>query len=65
MLQIENEFGWYGDDQKYLQHLADTARKYLGYNIILYTADQGADWTALKKGSLRGNQIFTGESCRE
>lgn len=35
MLQIENEFGSYGDDQAYLQSLVKLARMHLGEDIIL------------------------------
>lgn len=37
MVQIENEFGSFGDDKNYLHHLVQLARRYLGNNIILYT----------------------------
>uniref|UniRef100_A0A804Q2I5 beta-galactosidase n=1 Tax=Zea mays TaxID=4577 RepID=A0A804Q2I5_MAIZE len=37
MVQIENEFGSFGDDKNYLHHLVQLARRYLGNDIILYT----------------------------
>ena len=43
MVQIENEFGSYGDvrraaDRQYIVHLVDMAQQYLG-NTQLYTTD--------------------------
>lgn len=35
ILQIENEFGSYGDDKAYLHHLVKVARGHLGDGIIL------------------------------
>ncbi|OMO66266.1 Glycoside hydrolase, family 35 [Corchorus olitorius] len=39
MVQIENEFGSYGDDKAYLRHLVKLARGHLGEDIILYEAN--------------------------
>ncbi|KAL6559969.1 hypothetical protein OROGR_005086 [Orobanche gracilis] len=36
MVQVENEFGSYGDDKAYLHYLVELARKHLGNEIILY-----------------------------
>ncbi|RYR42477.1 hypothetical protein Ahy_A08g038958 isoform B [Arachis hypogaea] len=36
MVQIENEYGSYGNDKAYLQHLVVLARSHLGPDIILY-----------------------------
>ncbi|XP_038875608.1 beta-galactosidase 17 [Benincasa hispida] len=58
MVQIENEFGSYGDDQAYLHHLVTLARGYLGDEIILYTTDGGTRET-LEKGTIRGNAVFS------
>lgn len=33
--QIENEYGSYGSDRVYMEHLLDQARLHLGNNIIL------------------------------
>lgn len=35
-LQVENEFGSYGDDKAYLRQLVALARKHLGDETILY-----------------------------
>nr|GLL49943.1 beta-galactosidase 17 [Ipomoea trifida] len=35
MVQIENEFGSYGDDKEYLHHLVKLARKHLGDDVVL------------------------------
>lgn len=58
MVQIENEFGSYGDDQAYLHHLVKLARGYLGDEVILYTTDGGTRET-LEKGTIRGDAVFS------
>ncbi|OAY36500.1 beta-galactosidase 17 isoform X2 [Manihot esculenta] len=58
MVQIENEFGSYGDDQSYLHHLVKLAREHLGENIVLYTTDGGTRET-LEKGTIRGDAVFS------
>ncbi|KAL8458565.1 hypothetical protein ACS0TY_036184 [Phlomoides rotata] len=58
MVQIENEFGSYGDDQAYLQYLVKLARTHLGEDIILYTTDGGSRQT-LEKGTIRGDAVFS------
>ncbi|KAK9022655.1 hypothetical protein V6N11_002902 [Hibiscus sabdariffa] len=57
MVQIENEFGSYGDDKVYLRHLVKLARGHLGEDIILYTTDGGSRET-LKKGTIPGHGVF-------
>ncbi|XP_077210124.1 beta-galactosidase 17 [Tasmannia lanceolata] len=58
MVQIENEFGSYGDDKKYLQHLVTLARAHLREDIILYTTDGGTMET-LRKGTIPGADVFS------
>ncbi|XP_010262091.1 PREDICTED: beta-galactosidase 17 [Nelumbo nucifera] len=58
MIQIENEYGSYGDDQRYLCHLVTLARRHLGNNTILYTTDGGSRET-LEKGTIRGADVFS------
>eukprot|EP00397_Hematodinium_sp_SG-2012_P023699 GEMP01024638.1.p1 GENE.GEMP01024638.1~~GEMP01024638.1.p1 ORF type:complete len:636 (+),score=101.87 GEMP01024638.1:28-1935(+) len=47
MVQLENEFGSYGDtsknplDKKYMVHLQEKAREHLGKEVSLYTTDGG------------------------
>ncbi|KAL5698664.1 beta-galactosidase [Ranunculus cassubicifolius] len=57
MVQIENEFGSYGNDKLYLQHLVTLARNHLGNNIILYTTDGGTRDT-LEKGTIPQANVF-------
>jgi len=52
MLQIENEYGSYGNDREYLKALADIWRKN-GITIPFYTAD-GPTQYMLEAGSLKG-----------
>ncbi|MFJ5809589.1 beta-galactosidase family protein [Streptomyces sp. NPDC093093] len=49
-VQVENEYGAYGDDTAYLEHLADSLRS-RGVDVPLFTCDQPAD---LERGALPG-----------
>jgi beta-galactosidase len=51
-VQVENEFGAYGDDQPYLRHLADGLRR-RGVTEPLFTCDQAND-EMLARGGLEG-----------
>jgi beta-galactosidase len=51
MTQIENEYGQFGDDHSYIQHLRDIYVK-LGFtDSLLYTAD---NWRHIPEGSIPG-----------
>lgn len=52
MMQIENEYGYYGDDKTYLKWLADTMRS-LGVTVPFVTSD-GPWGAAFKTGQLEG-----------
>ncbi|KEH39518.1 beta-like galactosidase [Medicago truncatula] len=58
MVQIENEYGSYGDDKAYLHHLITLARGHLGQDAILYTTDGGSREN-LEKGTIRGDTVFS------
>lgn len=64
MMQVENEFGSYGDvstnpaDLQYMQHLVGLARRYLGSDLILYTTD-GGSLSYMTRGSLNGSAVYT------
>lgn len=47
-VQVENEYGAYGDDTAYLEHLAASLRR-CGVDVPLFTCDQPAD---LERGAL-------------
>ncbi|NUP98995.1 MAG: beta-galactosidase [Armatimonadetes bacterium] len=49
-LQVENEYGSYGNDKRYLQHLADGYRA-RGAEELLFTSDGPGDWM-LEGGTL-------------
>ncbi|MFE2015186.1 beta-galactosidase family protein [Streptomyces sp. NPDC059491] len=49
-VQVENEYGAYGDDTEYLEHLAASLRR-AGVDVPLFTCDQPAD---LERGALPG-----------
>ncbi len=52
MMQIENEYGYYGDDKAYLKWLAETMRS-LGVSVPFVTSD-GPWGAAFKTGQLEG-----------
>lgn len=52
MMQCENEYGYYGDDKKYLRSLYETYRR-LGIDVPLFTSD-GTSRTDLLDGSIAG-----------
>ncbi|KAH7292374.1 hypothetical protein KP509_29G065200 [Ceratopteris richardii] len=58
MVQVENEFGSFGEDKEYLEHLVNQARLHLGNNIIIYTTD-GASEINLENGSLKRPDVYT------
>ncbi|KAJ7951619.1 Beta-galactosidase [Quillaja saponaria] len=58
MVQIENEYGSYGNDKAYLHRLVSLARGHLGHDVILYTTDGGSRET-LEKGTIRGDTVFS------
>ncbi|XP_030490612.2 beta-galactosidase 17 [Cannabis sativa] len=58
MVQIENEYGSYGNDKAYLHHLIRLAKYHLGEDVILYTTDGGTRET-LEKGTIRGDAVFS------
>ncbi|MFF9838491.1 glycoside hydrolase family 35 protein [Streptomyces sp. NPDC013740] len=49
-VQVENEYGAFGDDTAYLEHLADSLRR-CGVDVPLFTCDQPVD---LERGALPG-----------
>ncbi|MER5307732.1 beta-galactosidase [Streptomyces sp. NPDC002773] len=49
-VQVENEYGAFGDDTAYLEHIADSLRG-CGIDVPLFTCDQPVD---LERGSLPG-----------
>ncbi len=52
MMQIENEYGSYGDDHEYMQKIADIYQKNR-INCLLFTSD-GASYSMLQGGTLPG-----------
>jgi beta-galactosidase len=71
MVQVENEYGSYGDvslhssDEAYMRHLVSLARESLGPNVLLFTTDGGsADY--MRRGSLPGDAVLTvGDGCSD
>ncbi|KAI9663704.1 MAG: hypothetical protein M1821_007194 [Bathelium mastoideum] len=51
MIQVENEYGSFGDDHNYTSALKDILRA--NFDTVLYTNDGGVDWT------LEGGQVHT------
>ncbi|KAJ4344859.1 uncharacterized protein N0V89_012603 [Didymosphaeria variabile] len=53
MLQVENEYGSYGDDHSYTSAVKDLLKKAFGGDKVLYTNDGTEEWT-LEGGSVPG-----------
>jgi beta-galactosidase len=65
MVQVENEYGSYGDvsknpnDLKYMHHLIDLVHTHLGNNSVqIYTTD-GGDTGYMTRGSIKGSLVYT------
>ncbi|KAG2322482.1 hypothetical protein Bca52824_015695 [Brassica carinata] len=58
MVQIENEYGSYGNDKAYLRNLVTMAARHLGNDIILYTTDGGTRET-LEKGTVPLYDVYS------
>ncbi|CAD5317053.1 unnamed protein product [Arabidopsis thaliana] len=58
MVQIENEYGSYGNDKAYLRKLVSMARGHLGDDIIVYTTDGGTKET-LDKGTVPVDDVYS------
>jgi beta-galactosidase len=58
MVQIENEYGSYGNDKAYLRKLVSMARGHLGDDIIVYTTDGGTKET-LDKGTVPVADVYS------
>ena len=50
-VQIENEYGYFGDDRVYLRHLRDKVRS-LGVDVLLFTSDGPYNPEAMANGGL-------------
>ena len=69
MVQVENEYGSYGDvtknpsDKLYIEHLVKIARSALGDTVMLFTTD-GGNAGSMSRGSLNGSAVVTiGDGC--
>ena len=54
-VQIENEFGFVGPNEKYMRHLLNTARASLGSTAIIYTTDPPPNIAA---GTIAGDEVY-------
>eukprot|EP00850_Spirogloea_muscicola_P011302 SM000069S20739 [mRNA] locus=s69:521604:527234:- [translate_table: standard] len=55
---IENEYGHYGSDHKYIQELVTLVKYHLGNDTIIYTTDTNR-YDKLHAGSLLGSAVYT------
>ncbi|KAK2077073.1 hypothetical protein QBZ16_004706 [Prototheca wickerhamii] len=56
MAQIENEYGFCGDDKDYIRHLIGRAKEWLGPEVLLFTTDPPS---VAARGSIAGDEILT------
>ncbi|GLJ05609.1 hypothetical protein SUGI_0021100 [Cryptomeria japonica] len=57
MVQVENEYGSFGDDKNYLRNLVSLARAHFKDDVILYTTDGGQRGN-LNNGSIVGSDVY-------
>ncbi|EIE22122.1 hypothetical protein COCSUDRAFT_1093, partial [Coccomyxa subellipsoidea C-169] len=56
MVQVENEFGFVGPNEKYMRHLVGTVRASLGDDALIYTTDPPPN---IAKGTLPGDEVLS------
>ena len=44
MVQVENEYGSYGEDKEYIANIRDTLRKYFGEDVVLFQCDWSSNF---------------------
>lgn len=54
--QIENEYGFCGDDKAYLRSLASIVRTHLSSKVLLFTTDPPG---VAPRGTLAGDEVYT------
>lgn len=54
-LQVENEFGFIGPNEKYLRHLVGTVRASVGDDVLIYTTDPPPN---IAKGTIPGHEVY-------
>lgn len=54
-LQVENEFGFVGPNEKYMRHLVGTVHTVLGDDLIIYTTDPPPN---IATGSLADDSVY-------
>jgi beta-galactosidase len=54
--QIENEYGFCGDDKSYLRSLASIVRTHLSDRVLLFTTDPPG---VAPRGTLAGEEVYT------
>ena len=54
-MQVENEFGFVGPNEEYMEHLVGTVRSVLGDDFIIYTTDPPPN---IAKGSIAGDSVY-------
>lgn len=45
MVQVENEYGSYGEDKEYIANIRDILRKYFGNDVMLFQCDWSSNFT--------------------
>mmetsp|Transcript_19762 Transcript_19762/g.38148 ORF Transcript_19762/g.38148 Transcript_19762/m.38148 type:complete len:669 (-) Transcript_19762:190-2196(-) len=70
MVQVENEFGYYGDvlgnpsDRSYMEKLIKISRDTLGEDVVLFTTDPGT-LEQMQRGSVNTSQVVSiGDGCK-
>ncbi|KAK9816677.1 hypothetical protein WJX72_003581 [[Myrmecia] bisecta] len=56
MVQVENEYGFFGPDPDYIRHLAALAKSALGDEAVIFTTDPPS---IIANGTLAGDQVYS------
>jgi NADP-dependent 3-hydroxy acid dehydrogenase YdfG len=53
LLQVENEYGYYGGSKPYLRHLADTIRQHMGEQVRASAVEPSSSSSSLVNSCCR------------
>lgn len=55
-VQVENEYGFCGNNKPYLRNLIQAAKRNFGEEMVVFTTDPP---TIIEDGSIKGDEVFS------